>query len=121
MRLIIGLALILGGFGLCLVDTLAEALASGYYEQVRAFPEKQSYTKAEVTDAFWKVWTNRMALHDTSYDRHQFKREIQLASGHGYRGGSALTAVGVLLMLVGAFVLGVSVQLRKEPKRTTEE
>ena len=116
--LIFGLGLILGGYGLCTFDTFARAVtASDYRRQLQALPTKQIYSKAELTDAVSHVWTNRIAaLRLDAYDRHQFVREIALASG--YEGGrsSSANVVGVLMMVGGSFVLGVSVQLRKPSK-----
>jgi len=65
MRLFLSLALRFGGVGLCLLDSLAHALSNSsgtayYRKQLQAFPIKEAYTRAELADAAWQVWTNKV-------------------------------------------------------------
>jgi len=131
----LGLALLLGGAGLCFLNPLARALrdnvpATLYFTQMEKVPFKDSYTRAEVADAAWEVWTNRMSLpaqskysvwelkqallieagvfgtQEETGDRSRLEYAVRDAAGFRWRSGNGLIVPGVLLMLIGSFLLG---------------
>jgi hypothetical protein len=136
MRLFISLVLFLGGIALLLLgvvtDAFTNARALSYYQaQLQSLPVKETYSRAELADAAWQVWTNRMTLpaqesytitnlkmaiirpligpHQESCDRRLFEHAI--AKMAGYRGNpdkgtTSLAIVGISGALVGAFLLG---------------
>lgn len=135
MRILIGLAMLVVGLALCLVDRLTDALARArsikvYQQQLAATPVQETYTRAEYTSAAWQAWTNRVRVpakaaftaeelkdalfglgsHQTSCDRRTLEGLIADASGYPReRAGRTGTVVpGVLAMLVGSFLLGGS-------------
>ncbi|HXI73616.1 MAG TPA: hypothetical protein VNN22_25005 [Verrucomicrobiae bacterium] len=144
MRLILAFIFLIGGLGFCTLFALAHAArnagsASYYSKQIQTFPDKQTYTKMELTEAVWRVWTNRMSLPEQgaytpgelktalvntlhvigteqdSCDRSGFEYAIAKVSGYN-RSEAADTGpsnVGVYSMLVGAFLLGGIVWPRK--------
>jgi hypothetical protein len=148
MRRIFGLIFLIGGLGSCMFFALAHAArnagsASYYSKQIQTYPEKQTYTKTEVTEAMWHVWTNRMSLPEQnaytveelktalvntlhvigtdqdSCNRSGFEYAIARASGYDRSEGADAgpTIFGVFSMLVGAFLLGGIVCQHKESKR----
>jgi hypothetical protein len=127
------LAVLFVGAGLCLLDALASAFAHGhsgrlYRQQLAIVPYKQTYSRAEYTAFAWQVWTNRVHLpakeaytpedlrdvifglgtSQDSCDRQTFEALIAEASGYTKHGEFTMTTLGVLTMLVGAFLLGLS-------------
>ncbi len=132
MRLLLASVLVFGGMGLYLLDSLAHALSDGnrtayFRKQLQTFPTKENYTRDEVVDAAWQVWTNRVALplqpsytvpdlkaavsrrllgtSQTSCDRTQFEHAIGTVAGY-HHSENGLTVAGVLAVLLGAFLLG---------------
>ena len=133
MRLFLSLAFLFGGMGLCLLDSLAHALSDAngtayYRKQLQAFPNKETYTRAELADAAWQVWTNKVTLpaqstytvedlkaalsrpllgtSQESCDRILFEHGIGRVAGYRGRPENGLTVAGVLAIIAGAFLLG---------------
>ena len=133
MRLFLGLALIIGGIGLCLFDNFTIALTNSkstafYREQLQSLPVQQTYTRTELADAAWQVWTNRGALpHQDAYSaadlkvaliiplvgsnqascsRSLFEFAIGKVAGYQPNAERKTTFLGLLCMLGGAFLLG---------------
>ena len=133
MRLFFGLAFLIGGLSLCLLDRLAHALANAhslsfYNTQLRSFPDKQTYSRAELADAAWQVWTNRVTLPEQSAytvadlktaivspllgtqqdscERSHFEYAIRKVAGYHKPSEKGLAAFGFIAMLFGAFLLG---------------
>jgi len=133
MRLFLSLAFLIGGIGLCLLDGLAHALANASalnlcQKELQSFPNKDTYTRAELGDAAWRLWTNRVSLpaqatytvedlkravvspllgtSQDSCDRVSFEYAIRRAAGCRERSDHGATVAGVLAMLIGTFLLG---------------
>ena len=127
----ISIILLVGGLGLCLFHSLTSAVVRAdiiktYREKIDSTPFKESYTRAEVAEAAWQVWTNRMRLpaqdsfkvselqegifglrsNQLSFDRGTFEAVVAKASGYKQQNDSGLTWFGVTAMLAGAFMLG---------------
>src|SRR5215831_5386425 len=89
MRIFLSVAFLLGGVGLCLLNAFAHAFvnansASGscYYKHIGSVPYKNAYSRAEITDSMWQVWTNRMSLPaQSTYSAEELKRAL-LESAH---------------------------------------
>ena len=133
MRLFFSIAFLVGGMGLCILDTLAHALANAstttyYRKQLQSFPTQQTYTRAELADAAWQVWTNRVTLPEQSTytvadlktavvrplpgtqqdscDRILFEHAIGRVSGYREPPDRGMALLGYFAMLIGAFLLG---------------
>jgi hypothetical protein len=144
MRLFFSLAFLICGIGLCLLDSLAHALVNAsalreYQKQLQSFPNKETYTRAELADAAWQVWTNKVALpaqgtytvedlkagvvrpllgtSQESCDRASFEDAIGRVAGHRRRPENGVTVVAVLAVITGAFLLG-GVLFPAHPKET---
>jgi hypothetical protein len=133
MRLLFSLVFLIGGICLCLFDGLAHAIANASWEtayrnELQLFPVKQTYTKAELADAAWQVWTNRASLpeqasytvpelkeavvrrllgtHQDSCDRREFESGIARVMGYQKQSDKGKAVVGFIAMLAGTFLLG---------------
>jgi hypothetical protein len=133
MRVVISLALLIGGIGLILLDTLAHAFANApamsyYRKQLQSFPVKKTYSRAELADAAWQVWTNRVALPDQSTytvadlkaaivspllgtqqdycDRIMFEHAIGRVMGYRERSDNGMAVIGFLAVFFGTLSLG---------------
>jgi len=145
MRLFFILAFLIGGVGLCIVDTLAHALSnatatSNYRKQLQSFPIQDTYTRAELANAAWQVWTNRVTLPEQSTytvadlktavvrpllgtsrdscDRMLFERAIRKVSGYRDPPDRGMAMLGYAAMLIGAFLLGGEFFPAQEKQRT---
>lgn len=138
----------MGGIGLCILDMLAHAFViapalSFYQNQLQSFPVKQTYSRAELADAAWQVWTNRVTLPEQSAytvvdlkaalirpllgtqqdscDRMTFEYAIAQVAGFRIDSNHLMAFVGFFSALVGAFLLGGVVSPAKiEPPSNTE-
>jgi hypothetical protein len=133
MRLFLSLALLLGGLGLFLLDALSHAFVSAptlsfYQKQLQSFPVQQRYSRTELADAAWQVWTNRVSLpvqttytvadlkaalvspligsQQDSCDRIMFEHAIARVAGYRGRPDYGMAVIGFIAMFVGAFLLG---------------
>ncbi len=141
IRFLLSVALLVVGVGLCLLNSLAHAVvnsgtASRYLTQMKSVPLKDNYTRAEIADSMWQVWTNRLSLPaQSSYtveelkvallgsahvvgssqhssDRAGLSLAVRNAAGLEKPAESGMTFTGILLMLVGAFIFGTVVGRR---------
>ena len=136
MRLLVSLAVLFAGIGLWLVAVVTDAFTNAralsvYQKHLQSLPVKEIYSRAEVADAAWQVWTNRVSLPEQSTytvgeikaalvrpllgsrqdscDRHLFEHAIGTVAG--YRGNSdkqmiLVRMVGIVLTFAGAFLVG---------------
>ena len=109
--------------------------SSYYHEQLKALPQKETYTREELGGAVWQVWMNRMSLpqqksytveelkaamprpflatEENECDRRLFDSVIARTCGYRVSEGTGLVVTGVVAMLIGAFILGNGFRLRK--------
>ncbi len=134
MRLFFGFTFLILGLFLCAVHSLAIAFTKAqpiarYREQLKAFPVQEFYTRAELADAMWRVWTNRTSLPEqktysveelkagmlktvpmmrdqAACDRALFEAMILREAGYRRSAESGSIGGGILFMVVGAFMLG---------------
>jgi len=133
MRIFLSLAFLIGGLGLFMLDSLAHAFANApalsfYQKQLQSFPVKETYSRAELADAAWQVWTNRVSLpaqsaytvadlkgalvsqllgtQQDSCSRSMFEHSIMTVTGYRGRSEHGMAVVGFFAMLFGAFLLG---------------
>jgi len=145
MRLFLGLGLIIGGIGLCLFDSFTNAMTNSksvafYRSQLQSLPVQQTYTRTELADAAWRVWTNRVALpHQDAYStadlkvalikpligskqescsRSMFEFTIGKVVGYQPNAERKATVLGLLCMLAGAFLLGGTIFPDESKTRT---
>jgi hypothetical protein len=145
MRTLVGIIVLLLGIASCLLDTLAHKFTEAQsisliQNYARSLPDKRSYTKEEVMDVVWQVWTNKISLPEQnaytrddlkasmsktffgaeqfSCDRSGFEYAIAKTAGLSRDDGRGATVFGVIAMLIGAFILGgVSDRKVDAPKR----
>ena len=123
--------LLIAGIGLCAFHTVTSAFVDArsttlYRDKIMSVPFKETYTRAEVTEAAWQVWTNRVRLpakdsytvgelkdgvfglgiHQDFCNRQTFEAVIARASGFKRDNDSGMLVLGILAMLAGAFLLG---------------
>lgn len=145
MRTFFSLALLIGGLGLFMLDALAHALVNAptlsfYQKQLQSFPVKETYSREELADAAWQVWTNRVSLPEqTAYtvadfktalvgqllgtqqdycDRRLFEHGIGTVAGYPGRAEHGAGVVGLAATLFGAFLLGGVVFPAKRRQRS---
>ena len=132
MRKLICIAIVLIGAVLTFADGLASALSRTwatqvYRDQLASLPAQPVYSRSECTAAAWRAWLQRYALDDRqSYPREDLAAAISRLGTHqsscdratvlavvadaaGYRPHTfRLQMTGVILMVLGAFLLGRS-------------
>lgn len=133
MRIFFSLAFLVGGIGLFMLDALGHAFVNApalsyYQKQLQLFPVKETYGRAELADAAWQVWTNRVTLPEqTAYtvvdlktaldssllgtqqdscDRSLFEHAIGRVAGYRVRPDHGMAGAGFFAMLIGAFLFG---------------
>ena len=133
MRIFFSLAFLIGGLGLFMLDLLAHSIAyaptlSFYQKQLQSFPVQERYSREEVADAAWQVWTNRVRLPEQSAytvadlktalvglslgtqqdscSREVFEYGIGTVAGYRGRRDHEMAVVGFFAMLFGTFLLG---------------
>ncbi len=144
MKTFFSLLLLVAGIGLCLFDKLLPSLASAhplsrYRHQLDAWPNQETYSKAQYTAAAWQAWTNRVSLEakdsytvaelkealfglgteQTSCDRQTFEALIAEATGYHRDKSVGTFFPGLLAMLFGAFMFGGIVFQKKQHPPTT--
>ncbi|HEU5068962.1 MAG TPA: hypothetical protein VFV96_00945 [Verrucomicrobiae bacterium] len=97
--------------------------AANYSRRIQKLPVQASYSHDQVRDIIWEVSAFRWSFPDqATYSAEQVSNIVMTASMNNKpaRDGTAPPVFGpVLLLVIGAFLLGVGIGYSKDVKQTT--